>query len=232
MKRLFLATLVLATLSTDAQDDQLKADATRVAMQAVAKGEVSLAPQPTEITSDSLELVGGDAENKFYFTDNVKITGTNLLATCDYMEVTAARSGPTDKTVGQMGAIQLILMKGNVVIEQAGRTATAGQAEILPNEDKVILTDNPVVKDSQGTVTGFRMELLKGERKAKVFGDPNDPSGGRTRVQLPGFQDLGFENKKEEPKSEDANAQPDSTFRKPGEKDDYKDVPVWKTPSN
>lgn len=170
------------------------------------------APQETVITSNELELVGGDAENRFYFTDNVKITGTNLLATCDYMEVIAARSGPTEKTVGQMGAIQKILMKGNVVIEQAGRVATAGQAEILPHEDVVILTENPMVKDSQGTVTGYKMELLKGERKAKVYGDPNAPDGGRTKVTLPGFKDLGFEDKEEQPKQ-----QPET--------------PEWKTPN-
>lgn len=163
-------------------------------------------PQETVITSDNLELVGGDTENRFYFTDNVKITGTNLLATCDEMEVIAARSGPSEKTVGQMGAIQKILMKGNVVIEQAGRTAMAGQAEILPAEDKVILTENPIVKDSQGTVTGFKMELLKGERKAKVFGDPNDAEGGRTKVVLPGFKDLGFEDKADTPPEQGSTA--------------------------
>lgn len=162
----------------------------------------TLEPEETVITSDELELVGGDTQNQFFFTGNVKVSGTNLLATCDYMEVIAARSGATEPTVGEMGAIQNILMKGNVVIEQAGRRATAGQAEILPDEDKVVLTDNPVVVDSQGTVTGFRMELLKGERKAKVFGDP--ASGGRTKVTLPGFKDLGFED-------------PAGDFRKPGD---------------
>jgi len=175
------------------------------------------APEETVITSDELELVGGDSENRFYFTDNVKITGTNLVATCDYMEVIAARSGPTEKTVGQMGAIQKIVMTGNVVIEQAGRIARAGRAEILPDEDKVVLTENPIVEDSQGTVEGFRMELLKGDRKAKIFGDPNAADGGRTRVTLPGFKDLGFDDQKDAP------------TREPGKEDD---TPKWKTPSN
>jgi len=159
---------------------------------AVAQDPSSVDPAETVVTSDELELVGGDTQNKFFFSGRVKVTATNLVATCDYMEITAARSGATAPTIGEMGAIQSILMKGNVVIEQAGRRATAGQAEILPDQDKVVLTENPVVIDSQGTVTGHRMELLKGERKAKVFGDP--ATGGRTRVTLPGFKDLGFED--------------------------------------
>ncbi|MEO0797068.1 MAG: LptA/OstA family protein [Verrucomicrobiota bacterium] len=155
--------------------------------------EVDSAAPPaddTVITSDNLELIGGDAQNQFFFTGNVKVSGTNMVATCDYMEVTALRSGSKQKTVGEMGAIELIVMTGNVIIEQAGRRATAGRAEIIPNEDKVVLTENPVVEDSEGTVSGHRMELLKGERKAKVFGDP--ATGGRTKVVLPGFQDLGY----------------------------------------
>ncbi|GHC02459.1 LptA/OstA family protein [Cerasicoccus arenae] len=171
----------------------------------------------TVITSDELELVGGDAANTFYFTGNVKITGTNLVATCDKMEVLSTRSGPTEKTVGEMGAIQNILMIGNVVIEQAGRVATAGKAEILPNEDKVVLTENPKVEDSQGTVTGWKMELLKGERKVKVYGDPSSASGGRSRVTLPGFKDLGFDDK--------------SKDRSPDTEDEKKETSQWKTPN-
>ncbi|WP_309400176.1 LptA/OstA family protein [Cerasicoccus maritimus] len=152
-------------------------------------------PENTIITSDNLELVGGDTENRFYFNGNVKITGTNLLATCDEMEVVASRSGATDKTVGQMGAIDQIIMLGNVAIEQSGRKATGGRADILPNENKVILSEGPRVEDSQGVVTGWKMILLKGERKVQVLSDPNATGdSGRTRVQLPGFKDLGYED--------------------------------------
>ncbi|WP_309384568.1 LptA/OstA family protein [Cerasicoccus frondis] len=151
--------------------------------------------QNTVITSDNLELVGGDSENRFFFTGNVKITGTNLLATCDEMEVVAARSGSPEKTVGEMGAIQSIIMIGNVIIEQSGRKATGGRAEIRPNEDKVILSEGPRVEDSRGVVTGWKMVLHKGERKVEVLSDPNATGdSGRTRVQLPGFKDLGYED--------------------------------------
>ncbi|WP_269539187.1 LptA/OstA family protein [Cerasicoccus fimbriatus] len=163
-----------------------------------------LPAQNTVITSDNLELVGGDSENRFFFTGNVKITGTNMLATCDEMEVIAARSGSTEKTVGEMGAIESIIMMGNVVIEQSGRKATGGRAEILPNDDKVILSEGPRVEDSRGVVSGWKMILHKGERKVEVLSDPNATGeSGRTRVQLPGFKDLGYDD-------------PETSFRNPG----------------
>lgn len=148
----------------------------------------------TVITSDHLEMISGETENHFFFTGNVVVIGTNLKATGDKMTVIASRVGQkqSEGAVGEIGAITSILLQGNVVIEQAGRQATAGQAEIFPGEGRVILTDNPVVVDSEGRVTGYRMELLQGERKARVYGAPD--SGERPRVTLPAIQDLGYQN--------------------------------------
>ncbi len=164
---------------------------------------VDVTPQETVITSDLFEMVGGETENYFYFKGNVVVTGTNLRATCDEMEVVADRqqSDAMEKAVGKVGTIQTITMDGNVVIEQAGRRAEAGHADIMPREDKVVLTESPKVIDSEGTVSGWRITLYKGERKATVEGKPGQDGkpSERPRIQLPGFQDLGFEDKDKEP---------------------------------
>lgn len=171
--------------------------------------QVSTEVQETLITSDLFEMVGGETENYFYFQGNVVVTGTNLRATCDTMEVVADReqSAAQEKAVGKVGTIQSILMTGNVVVEQSGRRAEAGRADILPREDKVVLTESPKVYDSEGTVSGWRITLFKGERRALVEGDPDkkgDPSQ-RPRIQLPAFQDLGFEDKDEAPANPTSN---------------------------
>lgn len=174
-------------------------DAANTARQSVESAAVSLAsgskPEETVITSDLFEMVGGETENYFYFKGDVIVTGTNLYATCDEMEVVADRQQDkaAEAAVGKVGTIQSIVMKGNVDIEQSGRRAEAGRADILPREDKVILTESPKVIDSEGTVSGWRITLYKGERKALVEGQPG---GERPRIQLPGFQDLGFEDNK------------------------------------
>lgn len=150
----------------------------------------------TVITSDSLEMISGSTVNRFFFTGSVIVTGNNLKATCDEMEVVSRRVSenpePEGGTIGQIGSIERIILKGNVVIQQAGRDARAGHAEILPIDGRVVLTENPVVTDAEGTVSGYRMELVKGERVARVFGAPE--GGQRPRVTLPTLPDLGYES--------------------------------------
>lgn len=147
--------------------------------------------EETVITSDRFEMVGGETENYFHFLGNVEVNGTNLHATSDEMEVVSGRQATESETVGDVGAIKSIVMKGNVVLVQSGRRAEAGRADIYPREGKVVLSENPKVVDSEGTVTGHRMTLYRGERKALVEGIPG---GDRPRIQLPGFQDLGYQD--------------------------------------
>ena len=142
----------------------------------------------TLITAETLEMVSSDEENRFFFIGNVRIVSTNLIATCDRLTVFSSRGGDPDATLGEIGSIRQIVAEGNVVIEQAGRRATAGKATILPNQGRVILEENPAVEDSQGRVEGWRMTLLRGENRAVVEGGPD---GERPRVRLPTMPDLG-----------------------------------------
>lgn len=168
-----------------------------VAIAVPAKADGSASPQAasaTVITSDNLEMVSGSTVNRFFFTGSVKVSGNNLEATCDEMEVISLRIGEDTEegTIGQIGSISRINLKGNVIISQAGREARAGHAEILPTEGRVILTENPVVTDAEGTVSGYRMELVQGERVARVFGKPDGSQ--RPRLTLPTMPDLGYES--------------------------------------
>jgi lipopolysaccharide transport protein LptA len=153
--------------------------------------------EDTVVTSQRLEMVGQENENIFYFHEDVVVTGTNLKATCDEMTVLASRvSQKKSEAVGELGAITHITLVGNVVIEQSGRRAESGRAEIFPREGKVVLTEHPVVYDSEGTVKGERIELYKNEKKARVFGAEKGQPGQRPTVILPGFEDLGYQEGK------------------------------------
>lgn len=155
----------------------------------------------TIITADRLELESGEEVNVFHFAGNVKIVGNNLTATGDRMRVTSRRGGGGEGTIGQIGQIGEIILEGNVRIAQAGREATCGLAKIYPGEGRVVLLESPRIMDAQGEVTGYRMELNKGERKARVFGPPAGEGGegvqGRPSVRLPTLPDLGFKDNKE-----------------------------------
>jgi lipopolysaccharide export system protein LptA len=142
----------------------------------------------TVITSDRLEKRTESDGDHFFFYDNVRIVATNLVATCDLMEVITAGIADQKASVAQFGAIEVIIARGDVRIEQASlsRTARADAAEIFPQKGEVVLTGNAEVTDAQGTVRGHRMRLVKGEEHAIVEGSAE---GERPKVILPMIPD-------------------------------------------
>lgn len=152
--------------------------------------------QPTVIDSEQLEMHSTDTLTTFVFTKNVVVTGTNLKLTCDRLEVITTRKGDPTATIGKLGRFKSLIAEGGVHIVQSDREAACGRAEVLPDDDKIILTDHPVVKDlaNGATATGPRMVLYRGERRAVIEGAEDAPS----RIILPAIKDLGFE--KEPPK--------------------------------
>jgi lipopolysaccharide export system protein LptA len=163
-----------------------------------ADGEDTLAEQfitpLTVVRSDSLEMTSTPERNYFYFSDNVTITGKNLLVKCDNLEVTASRSGEAEATIGRIGVIKKFVAIGSVVIYQAGRAALAGRAELLPAEDKIILTDSPRILDRKAVVSGWRITLLKGNRTAIVENNPDDSGENRPTVFLDALPNMGFDS--------------------------------------
>lgn len=138
----------------------------------------------TEIRSRLLEMVDEGAETRFRFTDAVEVNATNLTAGCGVMEVFAARkNGGDGRRMGTDVAIRRIEAEDAVHIRQRGREATAEQAVIRPAAGTVVLEGNAVVKDEGGTVSGQRMTLNRGQRRAVVEG--GEAPGERARITLP-----------------------------------------------
>ena len=169
----------------------------------------------TIVESDALEMNATDDQNFFYFTGNVRVTGTNLAVTCDRLEVVTSRTGDSEATIGKITAIESIVATGGVEIFQAGRLITAGRAELSPRDGLVILTDQPKIIDGEVEVSGWRITLLKGERKALVEADPEQGQGGRPTVKLDSLPDLGYREKEQE-KAVPANGEAPPPSDKPG----------------
>lgn len=131
----------------------------------------SAVPQSTVIESDGPgEMVSSDTETTITFRDNVRVTGTNMRLTCDFLKVVVIRSGDKSATLGKLDKFRSMLATGNVRMIQGDREAACGRAEVLPGEDKVVLTDNPVLVDKdQGTrAAGKTITLLRAQRQAIV----------------------------------------------------------------
>lgn len=127
--------------------------------------------QPTVIESDGPgEMVSTDTETTITFRDNVRVTGTNMKLTCDYLEVVVIRTGDKTDTLGKLDKFRSMLATGNVRMIQGDREAACGRAEVRPEEEKVVLSGNPVVVDhDQNTrIAGEKITLLRGQRKVEV----------------------------------------------------------------
>jgi len=145
------------------------------------------AAPPTVIRSDRVEMVTNDEETHFVFSNNVSVTGNNLVVLCDRMEVFSTRNTSETERTPEIGAVRLILALGNVRIEQEGRVGTAGRAELFPLEGRVVLTENPVIRNEHGTVTGYRIILNQGENQAIVESGDQRPA----EIILPTIPNLG-----------------------------------------
>jgi lipopolysaccharide export system protein LptA len=147
-------------------------------------------PQDTTIESVSAESVSTDTETTTIFHDQVVAVGNDLTLNCDYLKVVATRIGDKTVTLGKYGKFRYMLATGHVRMVQGDRVATCGRAEVFPGEDRVVLTENPVVEiASEGyKASGPRMVLYRGQRRAVIEGLP----GQHVHISLPAIKDLGF----------------------------------------
>lgn len=143
---------------------------------------------PTLINSRIARMESADEQTRFIFTDEVDVKATNLTLQSDTLVVyavpdsTQPRSSTETSTTPPL-RIERINAIGQVSIRQEDRSASAGQATFLPDEGRVILEDRPQVEQpGMGKVTGHRMVLLQGQRRALVEGGPD---GERARITLP-----------------------------------------------
>jgi len=168
------------------------------AAMALASASRAADPQVTTVDSVSLESVSTDTETTTICRDDVVAVGNGMTLHCDNLKVIATRIGDKGATLGKYGSFKYLLATGHVVIVQGDRVATCGRAEVFPGEDRIVLTENPVVRiESEGyTASGPRMVLYRGQRRAVIEGLPNQ----RTHISLPAIKDLGFPGDKAPPK--------------------------------
>jgi lipopolysaccharide export system protein LptA len=146
---------------------------------------------PTVIESGALDMVSTEKETTFTYSQGVKVTATNLALTCDELVVVARRSGDPAAVIGKQEKFKSLIATGNVRIVQDDREATAARAEVFPDDDKVVLSGNPVVRSVKDgwQQTGPKMELLRGERRALIKSEGDI----RPRTILPPLKDLGYD---------------------------------------
>lgn len=145
------------------------------------------APQvDTDITSSGpAEVVSTDTETTTVIRDNVVVVATNLRLTCDLLTIVTLRRGDPSATLDNQQNIKSMVASGHVRIVQGDRIAVCGRAELLPLENEILLTVNPVlyVTGEKTAVNCEKMTLFRGQRKARFEGE--------VHIVAPPLRDLG-----------------------------------------
>ncbi len=166
-----------------------------MALAALAGGAAApeVVPEPTVLTADKAVLRTVGNETKGVFEGSVTLSGTNLKMSADRIEILVDSVGDKDLTLPNIQKFKRLLATGHVRIVQDTLTATSGRAEVLPRDEVVILTEDPIVvqKNPDGkesTFAGTRIQWHKGDAALDV---------DFPRATMPPIRDLGLGKEKD-----------------------------------
>lgn len=114
---------------------------------------------PVEISADRMEA--DDVAKSLLFIGRAVARQGDLTINGDRLTIRYAAEG---------GDIERIVAEGNVRIVQGERVATAGRAEYLRGEERMVLTGAPVVRDGANSVQGHEITLFLRENRSVVKG--------------------------------------------------------------
>jgi hypothetical protein len=146
-------------------------------------------PQPTVLDCDNADMWSVGNETQGVCTGSVKLTGTDLRIVCDKLEFAALGVGDKTSTVPTLDKFKYMIATGHVIIVQGDREAICGRAELLPQDDKIILTIKPQLID-HGTgwnTQGEKITITRGDRRVIVE---------KPTITGPAIRDLGFDPSK------------------------------------
>ena len=147
-----------------------------------AVGKPEIVKSKTIVRAKTLRMKENPDYYLINFTDSVSVEGTNLKASCSLMDVFLVEQ-ENGSDIGRKMQVQTINAYEDIVFEQSGRKAVADKATIRPIEGEIVLEGNVVIEDEKGKVSGHRVRMHKGERRATVEGDGTE--GSRARITLP-----------------------------------------------
>lgn len=126
------------------------------------------ASSKTIIKSQELKIEEKKDENYFYFLGDVEIQSDSFEAQSQSLYVVCQKDAEGSKHT--LGQIQYMKATESVKIRREGEYATCEEAEVYPEEEKLILSQNPILENQKGKVTGHRITLLKGNEQAIIEG--------------------------------------------------------------
>ncbi len=172
-------------LSTDPQNPGLRPTITLPPIKNIGikdSDDVKVKPAPTVIKSDKQWLASSPASDRYFFQGDVEVVSSDLRAECGKGEVVIRAKNPNAQK-----EITQIIMTENVKLEQDLKEVRCGRADIYPDEEMAILSENPIVvnREDNSRATGHRIVYNKGARTIAV---ESDPEAYAPKPAAPAFQ--------------------------------------------
>jgi len=165
---------------------------------AAARADVAPPPAPTVVNSDKLDVDYTDSGTTCVWRGQVVLTSTGIEVHSDYLRGEIAGKGdPLAAGTASYGTYKYMLATGHVRIVRGEYVATCGRAELFPQEDRIVLTDHPVVTSPRGKQTGTTITLSKdaaGNRHVAV-----DGGGDKTETEIRGLKPIDLASPKAAP---------------------------------
>ena len=115
--------------------------------------------EPVEISADQLEA--NDLAKSLVFIGHAVARQGDITINGDRLTISYAAQG---------GEVERIVAEGSVRIVQGARVATAGRAEYLRSEERMVLTGSPKVSEGGNSVQGHEIVLYLKENRSVVKG--------------------------------------------------------------
>jgi lipopolysaccharide export system protein LptA len=124
---------------------------------------------PIVIHSNTLEL--DQQKRLIVFEGEVNARREGMVVDCQKM-IVYYRNNPTkNESSVESSRIDKIIALGNVTINSSdGSMARAGRAVFYQNEEKIVLTENPFVKQGPDFVEGHRIIIFLNENRSIIEG--------------------------------------------------------------
>ncbi len=126
-------------------------------------------PGSIVVRSDSFEI--DNSRQVVIFTGNVEASRDDININCQKIELYyESIAGDNEPEKGSFRVLEIIATEQVVVSRPDGGTATAEKAIYYQNDEKVVLTGNPVIKQGADLVEGSKITLFLKEGKSLVEG--------------------------------------------------------------
>jgi len=126
-------------------------------------------PGSIVVRSDSFEI--DNTRHVVIFTGNVEAVSDDINIDCQKIELYYENlAGDDEPEKGRFRVLEIIATEQVVISRTDGGTATAEKAVYYQNDEKVVLTGKPVVKQGADFVEGSKITLFLKEGKSLVEG--------------------------------------------------------------